>query len=123
MLRLERVKDEQELVATVKNIANRFRQEEGHQELARILCGWVKREGLRHLKIEDQRFEAVHELEEFSAMLENVLPAWKERVEKERAREIAKNLLKIGLTVEKIIEATGLAKEDILALKTQNANA
>ena len=127
LFRLERVKDEQELIATVKDIANRFRQEEGHQELARILCGWVKRVGLRRLKIEDQRFEVIYELEEFGAMLENVLPDWEARVEKkakeETTNEIAKKLIKIGLTVEKIIEATGLTREDILALKIQKANA
>ena len=80
-------------------------------------------------------------------MLENVLPDWLEKVEKiaeergeingekrgekrgekngdKRARdEIANNLLKIGLTIEQIIQATGLSHADILAIKTKNANA
>lgn len=87
LFRLERVKDEKELITTVKNIANRFRQEEGHQELARILFSLVKRVGLRRLKIEDQRFEAIHELQEFGAMLENVLPDWEEGVEKKARKD------------------------------------
>ena len=67
-------------------------------------------------------------------MLENVLPDWLERVEKraeikaeikaeKRTREeIANNLLKIGLAIEQIIQATGLSHADILAIKTKNAN-
>lgn len=127
LFRLERVKDEKELIQTIKDIANRFRQEEGHQELARILCGWVKRVGLKRLKIDAKQFEAIHELEEFGAMLENVLPDWEARVEKKakekRDREIAKNLLNIGIAIDKIMEATGLSQQDILELKTENANA
>ncbi|MBQ7606921.1 MAG: Rpn family recombination-promoting nuclease/putative transposase, partial [Desulfovibrionaceae bacterium] len=40
LFRLERVKDEKELVQTIKDIAALFRLEPEHQELARILCGW-----------------------------------------------------------------------------------
>ena len=131
LFRLERVKDEKELIATVKEIANLFRNEGGHQELARILCGWVKRVGLRRLKIEDLRFEAIYELEEFGAMLENVLPDWEERIrknerditEKKAKNEIAKKMLDVNETIEKITQFTGLSRQDILALKTENANA
>ena len=56
-------------------------------------------------------------------MLENVLPAWKERVQKERDHEIAKKMLDFNETIEKIVQFTGLKREEILALKTQNANA
>ena len=108
-------------------IYNRFRQEEGHQELARILCGWVKRVGLKRLQIDAKQFEAIHELEEFGAMLENVLPDMIERVKKgakeENTNKIAKNLLDLWLAIEKIIQATGLSEQDILSLKTKKANA
>ena len=131
LFRLERVKDEKELIATVKDIANLFRQEEGHQELARILCGWVKRVGLKRLKIGATQFNAIYELEEFGSMLENVLPDWEERIrknerditEKKAKSEIAKNLLEIGIAIDKIMRVTGLSQQDILELKTENANA
>ena len=131
LFRLEQVKNEKELIATINDIANRFRQEEGHQELARILCGWVKRVGLKRLKIDVKQFEAVLELEEFGAMLEDVLPDWAERIRsdadkkarKENSKEIAKNLLNIGLAIEQIMQATGLSQQDVLSLKNQNANA
>ena len=60
LFRLEQVKDEKDLIETIKDIANRFRQEDGHKELANILCGWVKRVGLKRLKIDNKQFEAVH---------------------------------------------------------------
>ena len=44
LFRLERVKDEKELIATVKDIANRFRQKKGH-----VSYGSVKRVGLRRV--------------------------------------------------------------------------
>ena len=64
-------------------------------------------------------------------MLEDVLPDWEKRIqergekigEKNKANEIAKNLFNIGLTVEQIIQATGLSKKNIMSLKNQNANA
>ena len=68
-------------------------------------------------------------------MLEDVLPDWEKRIqergeqigqergEKNKANEIAKNLVNIGLTVEQIIQATGLSKNNIMSLKNQNANA
>ena len=127
LFRLERVKDEKELIATVKDIAALFRLEPEHHELARILCGWVKRVGLKRLNIDITQFEVIHELEEFGTMLENVLPNWEASVEKrakeKRDREIAKNLLNIGIAIDKIMEATGLSQQDILELKTENANA
>ncbi|MBQ7606533.1 MAG: Rpn family recombination-promoting nuclease/putative transposase [Desulfovibrionaceae bacterium] len=131
LFRLERVKDENELIQTIKDIAASFRGEEGHRELARILCGWVKRIGLKRLKIDSTQFNAIYELEEFGTMLENVLPNWEAKVEKrakeearnERDREIAKNLLEIGIAIDKIMQATGMSQKDILALKTENANA
>ena len=52
LFRLERIKNEKELVATIKDVANRFKHEEAHQELAYILCGWVKRVGLKRLDID-----------------------------------------------------------------------
>ncbi|MBO4335662.1 MAG: hypothetical protein J5846_07505, partial [Desulfovibrio sp.] len=121
LFRLERVKDEKELVLTVKDVAARFREEAGHHELARILCGWVKRVGLKRLKIDATQFEAISELQEFGTMLENVLPDWEARVEKRAKQEIAKNLIKIGLAIDKIMEATGLSQQDILALRPENA--
>ena len=127
LFRLERVKNERELIATVKEIANLFRNEDGHQELARILCGWVKRVGLKRLKIDDKQFEAVRELEEFGAMLENVLPDWEEKIRRDERKmnmkEIAKKMLDFNEAIEKIMQFTGLSEQDILALKTKNANA
>ncbi|MBQ7607422.1 MAG: hypothetical protein IJU76_05580 [Desulfovibrionaceae bacterium] len=120
LFRLERVKDE-------KDSAARFRGEGGHHELAWILCGWVKRIALKRLTIDAKEFEAIHELEEFGTMLENVLPDWEARVEKkarnERDREIAKKMLEGNEAIEKIMQFTGLSRQDILALKTENANA
>ena len=80
-------------------------------------------------------------------MLEDILPDWEKRIqergeqigqergeqigqergekigEKNKANERAKNLVNIGLTVEQIIQATGLSKKNIMSLKNQNANA
>ncbi|MBQ7608207.1 MAG: hypothetical protein IJU76_09595 [Desulfovibrionaceae bacterium] len=56
-------------------------------------------------------------------MLENVLPDWEAKVEKRAKNEIAKNLLKIGIAIDKIMEATGLSQQDILALKSETTNA
>ncbi|MBQ7457197.1 MAG: hypothetical protein IJS54_06315 [Desulfovibrio sp.] len=122
MFRLERVKNEEELIATIKDLANRFKYKKGHQELARILCGLVKRVILKRLQIDAKQFEAVHELEEFGAMLENVIPNMIERVKKENTNEIAKKMLDLNETIDKIIQFTGLSRQDILALKTKNAN-
>lgn len=52
-------------------------------------------------------------------MLENVLPDWEARIEKKAKEEIAKNLLNLGLAIEKIIQATGLSEQDILPLKAK----
>ena len=46
-----KVKNEKELIATIKDRAKRFKHEKGHQELSRILCGLVKRVILKQLKI------------------------------------------------------------------------
>ena len=119
LFRLERVKDEKELVQTIKDIAALFRLEPEHQELARILCGWVKRVGLKRLKIDSTQFEAIHELEEFGTMLENVLPDWETRVEKRAKEEVAKKMLEVNEAIEKIMQFTGLSRQDILALKTE----
>ena len=43
--------------------------------------------GLRRFKIADQRFEAISELEEFGAMLENVLPDWADGIERKATRK------------------------------------
>ena len=126
LYRLERVKNETELTATIKDVANRFKHEEGHQELARILCGWVKRVGLKRLQIDAKQFEAIHELEESGAMLENVLPDMIERVKKEAKEEntnkIAKKMLEFNESIEKIMQFTGLSEQDIITLKTKKAN-
>ena len=42
-----------------------------------------------------------------------------DRAKKEKAVEIAKNLLKIGINIEIIIKSTGLTKEEIETLKNK----
>ena len=40
----------------------------------------------------------------------------------ERSKEIATNLVKLGIAIDTIMQATDLSQQDILALKTENAN-
>ena len=40
--------------------------------------------------------------------------------ERKKASEIAKNLLNMGITIEKVIEATGLTREEIEGLQVTN---
>ena len=87
LFRLERVKNENDLVATLKDIATRFRQEKGHEELAHILLCLVKRVVLKRLEIDEKQFEEVYELEEFGTMLENVLPDWEARIRKDAEQQ------------------------------------
>ena len=121
LFRLKRVKNKGELIATIKDVANRFKQEDGHQELVSILCGLVKQVVLKRLQIDAKQFEAIHELEESGAMLENVLPDMIERAKREKANEIAKKMLDFNESIEKIMQFTGLSEQDIVTLKTKNA--
>ena len=77
----------------------------------------------KRLKRDATQCDAIHELAELGTMLENVLPDWEAKVEKRAKNEIAKNLLKIGIAIDKIMEATGLSQQDILALKSETTNA
>ena len=60
-------------------------------------------------------------------MLENVLQKWEARIredaKKEEKNDIAKKLLDVDEAIEKIIQITGLSREDILALKKEYSQA
>ena len=60
-------------------------------------------------------------------MLENVLPDWEEKIRRDERKinmnEIAKKMLDFNEAIEKIMQFTGLSEQDIVALKTKNANA
>ena len=56
-------------------------------------------------------------------MLESVLQKWEERIRKEVRNDIAKKMLDADVAIEKIMQCTGLSREDILALKTENFKA
>ena len=120
LFRLERVKDKNEMLETIKAISSLFKSEH-HEEISSVLCEWLKHVGLKRVGLTDKRIDEIIELEELGNMLETTILRWEDELRKEgedkgRMQEriaIAKNLASINMDEDQIATMTGLSREEV----------
>jgi len=131
LLRLEQAKSLDALKNAVSDFSKRLNSPK-YEELRRILGEWVTRVALKRVGIVDKRISEIVDLREVASMLEENALRWKDEfIEHGRMQglaegeaagrmDVARNLISMGMRDEQIVQATGLALDEVRRVVAEN---